>query len=128
MDLVLESGLRPSDRNKIHLSATPEKAYSAGRVHIADPLLLEVDVKKASDAGNFIFRAGKSVYITDAVEPEHLAKFEDEETMEKLRAEHGSSKSDAEKAAAQPKEDEGGESDSEPEGEGAKVSSSDSEE
>jgi putative RNA 2'-phosphotransferase len=113
MDLVLESGLRPTDRNKIHLSATPEKAYSAGRVHIADPLLLEVDVKKASDAGNFIFRAGKSVYITDAVEPEHLAKFTDEEAMEKLRAEHGSSKSDAEKAAAEPKaEPEEGDSES----------------
>jgi putative RNA 2'-phosphotransferase len=99
-DMVLEAGLRPSDRNKIHLSATPEKAYSAGRVHIADPLLLQIDVKKASDAGNFIFRAGKSVYITDAVEPEHLAKFTDEEAMEALREQHGSSKSDAEKKAA----------------------------
>jgi putative RNA 2'-phosphotransferase len=102
LDLVLESGLRPSDRNKIHLSATPEKAYSAGRVHIADPILLEVDVKKASDAGNFIFRAGKSVYITDAVEPEHLKRFEDEDIMEQLREQHGSSKSDAEKAAQEP--------------------------
>jgi putative RNA 2'-phosphotransferase len=128
LDLVLESGLRPSDRNKIHLSATPEKAYSAGRVHIADPLLLEVDVKKASDAGNFIFRAGKSVYITDAVEPEHLAKFEDEETMEKLRAEHGSSKSDAEKEAARPAEAGDGDSEAEAEPAGGKPSSGDSEE
>ena len=103
MDLVLEAGLRPSDRNKIHLSATPEKAYSAGRVHIADPLLLEIDVKKASDSGNFIFRAGKSVYITDAVEPEHLSKFEDEDVMEQLRQQHGSSASDAEKKAADEK-------------------------
>lgn len=127
-DMVLEAGLRPSDRNKIHLSATPEKAYSAGRVHIADPLLLEIDVKKASDAGNFIFRAGKSVYITDAVEPEHLSKFEDEETMEKLRAEHGSSKSDAEKAAAQPDDGEEGDSGSGSGSEGTATSSSDSEE
>jgi putative RNA 2'-phosphotransferase len=101
MDLVLESGLRPSDRNMIHLSATPDKAYSAGRVHIADPLLLEIDVKKASDAGNFIFRAGKSVYVTDAVEPEVLSKFEDEEAMGKLRTEFGTSASDAERKAAE---------------------------
>jgi putative RNA 2'-phosphotransferase len=98
-DLVLESGLRPSDRNMIHLSATPDKAYSAGRVHIADPLLLEIDVKKASDAGNFIFRAGKAVYVTDAVEPEVLSKFEDEDAMAKLRKEFGTSASDAEKKA-----------------------------
>lgn len=103
MDLVLEAGLRPTDRNKIHLSATPEKAYSAGRVHIADPLLLEIDVKKASDSGNFIFRAGKSVYITDAVEPEHLSKFEDADVMEQLKQQHGSSASDAERKAADEK-------------------------
>ncbi|HEX2066493.1 MAG TPA: RNA 2'-phosphotransferase [Candidatus Thermoplasmatota archaeon] len=101
LDLVLESGLRPSDRNMIHLSATPDKAYSAGRVHIADPLLLEIDVKAASDAGNFIFRAGKSVYVTDAVEPNVLSRFEDEETMAKLRKEFGTSASDAERKAAE---------------------------
>jgi putative RNA 2'-phosphotransferase len=100
LDIVLESGLRPSDRNKIHLSASPDKAYSAGRVHVADPIILQIDVKKASEAGNFIFRAGKSVYITDAVEPEHLSKFEDEDVMAKLREEFGTSASDAEKAKA----------------------------
>ncbi len=105
LDLVLETGLRPSDRDKIHLSATPDKAYSAGRVHIADPILLEVDVKKASDAGNFIFRAGKTVYITEAVEPEHLKKFDDAEVMAKLQAEFGTSKSDDEKKAAREAEE-----------------------
>lgn len=94
LDLVLEAGLRPSDRNMIHLSATPDKAYSAGRVHIADPILLQVDVKASSDAGNFIFRAGKTVYITEAVESAHLSKFDDADMMEKLKAEHGTSASD----------------------------------
>ena len=114
LDLVLETGLRPSDRNKIHLSATPDKAYSAGRVHNPDPIILEIDVKKATDAGNFIFRAGKSVYITDVVEPEVLSKLDDEEGMTRLRAEFGSGASDAEKAEAEaaakpePSEEEGG--------------------
>ncbi len=103
LDLVLESGLRPSDRNMIHLSATPDKAYSAGRVHIADPILLEVDVKASSDAGNFIFRAGKSVYITEAVEADHLKKFDDDATMAKLKEEHGSSASDDAKKAEEAK-------------------------
>ncbi len=89
LDLVLESGLRPSDRNMIHLSASPEKAYSAGRVHNHDPIILEIDVAKASHAGNFIFRAGKTVYVTDAVEPEHLKVFDDEDRMDEIRAEMG---------------------------------------
>ena len=103
LDLVLEAGLRPSDRNMIHLSATPDKAYSAGRVHNPDPILLEVDVKGASSAGNFIFRAGKSVYVTEAVEPEYLKKFDDAAAMEQLRAEFGSGATDAEKKAAEEK-------------------------
>jgi putative RNA 2'-phosphotransferase len=100
LDVVLETGLRPSDRNMIHLSASPDKAYSAGRVHIPDPIILQVDVKKASDAGNFIFRAGKTVYVTEAVEPDHLSKFEDADAMAKLQKEFGTSASDAEKAKA----------------------------
>ncbi|HLF16872.1 MAG TPA: RNA 2'-phosphotransferase [Candidatus Thermoplasmatota archaeon] len=100
LDLVLENGLRPSDRNMIHLSASPDKAYSAGRVHISDPILLEVDVKAATGAGNFIFRAGKSVYVTESVDAKFLSKFTDEETMAKLREEFGTSASDAEKKAA----------------------------
>jgi putative RNA 2'-phosphotransferase len=89
LDLILETGLRPSDRNMIHLSSTPDKAYSAGRVHNPDPILLEVDVPKAQRAGTAILRAGKSVYVTDAVEPEHLKTFADEEAMQKLRDTYG---------------------------------------
>ncbi len=85
LDVVLEAGLRPADRNMIHLSGTPEKAFSAGRVHMPDPILLEVDVKGSSKAGNFIFRAGKDVYVTEAVEPEFVKKFEDAEQMTMLR-------------------------------------------
>lgn len=89
LDMVLETGLRPSDRNMIHLSASPEKAYSAGRVHMRDPIILTIDVQKASHAGNFIYRAGKAVYITDAVEPEHLSTFDDAERMDDIRGELG---------------------------------------
>lgn len=91
LDMVLETGLRPSDRSMIHLSAGPDKAYSAGRVHMHDPIILEVDVGKANMGGNFIFRAGRTVYVTDAVEPECIKVFDDEDEMASIRAEHGPS-------------------------------------
>lgn len=94
LDLVLEAGLRPGDRNMIHLSASPDKAYSAGRVHNPDPILLEVDVMRAQEGGTMIFRAGKAVYVTDAIEPEHLRRFDDEEKMEHLRDVYGSGATD----------------------------------
>lgn len=94
LDIVLESGLRPSDRSMIHLSGSPDKAYSAGRVHIPDPILLEVLVKEAQGSGNFIFRAGKAVYVAEAVEPEFLKVFDDREQMEQLKTKFGSSATD----------------------------------
>jgi len=124
-DLVLETGLRPSDRNMIHLSATPERAYSAGRVHNPDPLLIEVDVPRASQAGNFIFRAGKAVYVTDAVEPDFLSKFDDEEIMEKLRSEFGSGATDPEPEPEMEDVVEGVDDDAE---DGVEITTSDSEE
>jgi len=108
LDIVLETGLRPNDRNMIHLSASADKAYSAGRVHHPDPILLKVDVRKATQAGNFIFRAGKSVYVTDAVEPEFLTKVDDPELYAKLKEEadeedarqkEAAAKAEAERAA-----------------------------
>ncbi len=96
LDMVLETGLRPGDRSMIHLSGSPEKAYSAGRVHMPDPIILEIDVQSCSNAGNYIFRAGKSVYVTDAVEPEFLVRYEDEEHMSDLRDKFGCGATDEE--------------------------------
>ncbi len=96
LGIVLETGLRPSDRNMIHLSSSPEKAYSAGRVHIGDPIILKVNVPGATASGNYIFRAGKSVYVTDAVEPEFLEELKDEDVMAELRDRFGSSATDEE--------------------------------
>jgi putative RNA 2'-phosphotransferase len=89
LDLVLEAGLRPSDRNMIHLSGSADKAYSAGRVHNPDPIILQIDVEAAQGAGATILRAGKAVYVTDLVEPEYLKTFEDAEEMERLRDVYG---------------------------------------
>src|SRR5256886_17313253 len=38
--LLMEAGLRPSDRKMVHLSATFEAALEAGRVRIAQPVIL----------------------------------------------------------------------------------------
>ncbi|MGB0653205.1 MAG: RNA 2'-phosphotransferase [Thermoplasmatota archaeon] len=96
LDILLETGLRPTDRNMIHLSSTPQKAYSAGRVHMPDPIILEIDVADATNQGNYIYRAGRSVYVTDAVEPEFLSVMDDEELMEELRDEFGCGATDEE--------------------------------
>lgn len=72
--LLLEAGLRPSDRKMVHLSATFEAALEAGRVRIQTPVILEIDAKGARAAGTVIMKAGKTVYTTKEVPGEFLKR------------------------------------------------------
>lgn len=70
--LVVEAGLRPSDRKMVHLSATYEAAMEAGRVRSQAPVILEVDAKGAREAGVVIQKAGKTVYTAKEVPGDFL--------------------------------------------------------
>lgn len=65
--ILLENGLRPSDRRKVHLSKTIEQAVEAGKVRVDNPVILEIDVKKAHEEGITIMKAGKTVYLADDI-------------------------------------------------------------
>ncbi len=73
-DIVLETGLKPSDRKMVHLSKTYQDAMSAGKVRVEDPVILEIDAKKAVEEGIVIQRAGRTVFLTDEVPPQFLKK------------------------------------------------------
>lgn len=75
--IVLEVGLKPSDRKKVHLSKTAADARSAGSVRTPNPVLLAVDTKKAQDGGVVIKRAGKTVFLVDSVPAEFLSRLPD---------------------------------------------------
>jgi putative RNA 2'-phosphotransferase len=74
--IVLEVGLKPSDRKKVHLSKTAEDARAAGAVRTPEPVILEIDARRARDAGLVIMQAGKTVYLTDQVPAEYLKRLE----------------------------------------------------
>ncbi len=76
MPLLFEAGLKPTDRKMVHLSKTFEAALEAGRVRSKDPVILEIDVKRARDAGTVIMKAGKTVYLVREVGPEFLRRAE----------------------------------------------------
>ena len=73
-DIVVEGGLHPTDRKKVHLSGTKEKAIEAGRVRTENPLILKIDGKKAKENGVKIYHAGKGVYITDSIDAKYISK------------------------------------------------------
>jgi len=74
IDIILEGGLHPIDRKKVHLSGSIEKATEAGKVRTEDPLILKIDGKKAKKAGLKIYQAGKDVFITDAIDAKFISK------------------------------------------------------
>ena len=74
LHVLVEAGLRPSDRKMVHLSATYESAMEAGRVRSQAPVILEVAAKRARDSGVVIARAGKTVYTTKEIPGEYLSR------------------------------------------------------
>ena len=76
-DIILEGGLQPIDRKKVHLSGSIEKALEAGRVRTEEPLILKIDGKKAKKDGLKIYHAGTDVYITDGIDAKYLSKVEE---------------------------------------------------
>ncbi len=80
-DIILETGLRPSDRKMVHLSRTYQDALIAGKVRVESPIILEVNATAAIQAGNVISQAGRTVFLTHEVPPEFLSKKEEEESL-----------------------------------------------
>lgn len=78
-DIVIEGGLHPTDRKKVHLSGSIEKAIEAGEVRTEDPLILKIDGKKARKDGVNIYHAGTDVYITDGIDAKYISKVKDSE-------------------------------------------------
>jgi putative RNA 2'-phosphotransferase len=76
-EIILERGLQPVDRKKVHLSGSIEKAIEAGKVRTEEPQILMIDGKKAKKSGIKIFKAGTDVYITEGIDPEYLSIIDD---------------------------------------------------
>ena len=74
--IILETGLKPSDRKYVHLSLAPENAADAGSHRTEKPVILKVDAKGAIAGGAVIKRAGHTVFITKEIPAEFLARLE----------------------------------------------------
>lgn len=73
-DILLETGLKPSDRKMVHLSKTYNDALSAGKVRTGEPIILEIDAKRAIDEGIVIGQAGRTVFLAPEIPSECLKK------------------------------------------------------
>lgn len=73
VNILLETGLKPSDRKMVHLSGSYEVATEAGKTRVESPIILKVNAKKAIDNGIVIQKAGKSIFLTEGVPHQFLS-------------------------------------------------------
>lgn len=66
-ELILESGIFPSDRAMVHLSRGYRDAVRAGSVRTEDPVILVIDTGVCMELGSDIGRAAKTVYLCRSV-------------------------------------------------------------
>ena len=67
VEILLETGIRPADRKKVHLSKTYGDAEVAGKHRVESPIILSINAKSAIEDGISIHRAGTTVYVTDMI-------------------------------------------------------------
>lgn len=85
-EIILESGIFPSDRAMVHLSRGYRDAVRAGSVRTEDPVILVIDTGVCMELGSDIGRAAKTVYLCrsvpadaiDIADPEDWDSEEDE--------------------------------------------------
>ena len=87
-DIILEGGLFPTDRKKVHLSGSLEKAVEAGRVRTEEPLILKIDGVKARKDGVNIYHAGKDVYVADEIDAKYISKVDESEIKKIVEEKH----------------------------------------
>ncbi|MFA5860263.1 MAG: RNA 2'-phosphotransferase [Candidatus Thermoplasmatota archaeon] len=76
LEVILDRGLFPTDRQKVHLSRSYENALSAGLRRAEAPIILRIDSFQARNDGILIQQAGKTVYVTDSVPAKYLSKMD----------------------------------------------------
>jgi putative RNA 2'-phosphotransferase len=83
-EIIIEGGLHPTDRKRVHLSGSIEKAIEAGRVRTEEPLILKIDGKKAKKDGMKIYHAGTDVYITEEIDGKYISQIKKSEIKKAL--------------------------------------------
>lgn len=72
LDAILKEGLKPMNRQWVHISSDFETAVKVGRRH-GKPVILEIRARQFVEDGNELFRSSNGVWQAKAVPPEYLS-------------------------------------------------------
>jgi len=73
VDKILVEGLKPMERQYVHLSTDPRTAVSVGSRHSDRPVILTIDAQAAHEAGVPFYQAGEKVYLSKRIPPRYIS-------------------------------------------------------
>ncbi len=69
---ILAEGLKPMNRNFVHLSSTKQEAEQVGKRRDQQPVILTVEAEKIHAQGQEFYRTGKGIYLTREIAPQYI--------------------------------------------------------
>ncbi|MHA2295735.1 MAG: RNA 2'-phosphotransferase [Candidatus Hodarchaeales archaeon] len=64
---ILKEGLKSLNRVNVHLSCDLNTAFTVGKRHCPEPVILVIDARKLIKSGQTVKKAGNKVFITDDI-------------------------------------------------------------
>ena len=71
---MLEIGIKPVNQTYVHLSTTIEKSEEVARLRTDDPIILEIDAKRAREDGIRIIKANKFIALAKEIPPQYIKR------------------------------------------------------
>ena len=75
-ETILTEGLKPTQRQYVHLSSDTPTAREVGGRHCPEPVILRIDTASARKAGVRFYPAGPTVWLSDPLPPECITRAE----------------------------------------------------
>jgi len=75
-DAILAEGLKPVERQRVHLSVDAPAAREVGRRRCPDPVILRIDTVCAQKGGAKFYRGGPAVWLSDEIAPQCITRAE----------------------------------------------------
>lgn len=72
LNSILQEGLKPNQRQYVHLSQDIETALQVGKRRDSEPIIFEIDAELAFANGVKFYLGNEKVWLADAIPPEYL--------------------------------------------------------
>jgi putative RNA 2'-phosphotransferase len=72
VDVLLENGIFPIKQRYVHLSTSYEKAAGVAIIHTENPVIIQIDAKRAQEDGISLKVATEYIVLAEKIPPEYL--------------------------------------------------------